>query len=143
MWKSGQAWRRGRYASVVFAFWALHPLGDSELDAAAHRVDPFGADTHPVAEMPSKFFGFCAASTTRSRRTTPAFASRQRYHGVIAFAENDAPAGGILERVDRQQTLDKYLKQLNKASKLLHRNNQRFVFLTEMRFHELRRLPIH
>src|SRR5580700_11943334 len=78
-----------------------------ELDAAAHRVDALGADAHAVAEMPGKFFGFCAAATTRSGRAASPFSSRERDHCVIAFAEDDARARSVFQSVDGQQAFHK------------------------------------
>ncbi len=62
---------------------------------------------------------------------------------MIAFAKNDTHARCIFQSIDRQQPLDENFEQLDKTPKFLHRNDQRFVFLSEMRFHELCCLPIH
>src|SRR5580700_4903017 len=83
-------------------------LGNGELDAAAHRIDALRSHVHAVSQMPGNFFGLCAATTTRTRRAAPPFASGQSDDGVIPLPENAARAGGIFESVDRQQTLHEH-----------------------------------
>src|SRR5580658_10222803 len=118
-------------------------LCNGEFDAAAHRVDPLRSYAHAVSEVPRNFFELCSASTTRSRRAAPPFASGERDYGVIALAKNNPRARGIFESVYWQQAFDEHFEQLDEAAEFLHRDNQRLVFLAEMRFHELRRLPVH
>ena len=62
---------------------------------------------------------------------------------VIALAILATGGGELFHLIDAHQSFDENIYKLHKESEFLHRNNQRFKFLTQTALHELRRLPIH
>src|SRR5208283_939954 len=112
------------------------PLQDqSEFDAVAHGVDAFGANANAVAKFPGKWRESLAAAPA-------VFAAGYGNQGVFAFAMHHAGPGRFFERADRQESFDEDLQQLDKAAVFLYGNDERFVLITEMIFHELRGLPV-
>src|SRR6202007_2314462 len=78
-------------------------ISERELDAAAHRIDAFGADAYAVAVLPNELLRLCAAASPSS-----ALALVAAWHGddgMIAFAIHAARACRFLQRIDRQQSL--------------------------------------
>ena len=62
---------------------------------------------------------------------------------MVALAVDTTGAGRFFERGDWQQSFHKNFEELDEAAELLNRDDQSFVFLAEVLFHELRGLPIH
>jgi len=115
-------------------------LRNRELDAPAHRIDPFGTDAYAITVVPGKFFRFCASSSPRTRRTSPSFASGQRNNGMIAFAEHNARASGEANaskrpfaRPQRPFSFENYRGEVNTPGLFLRRNSK--LFFQPVRLH--------
>lgn len=116
---------------------------EREFDALAHGINAVGADAHAITEVPFERLRFCAAPAPRALCSMAPVAPTQGDDGVVALAVDATGASGFLERADRQQSFHKDLEKLDEAPKLLHGDDQAFVLLAEVVFHELRGLPIH
>ena len=90
-----------------------------------HGVDAIGTHAHAFSKFPN------------ARMSSPA-----ADNGVIPFAVKTMGSGLFFQTVQGNETLDKNFHQLDKETKLLHRDDQGFVFIPKMPFHELRGLPI-
>src|SRR5712692_9481907 len=85
----------------------------------------------------------CPGARARTLRSMPSFTAPERDDGVIALAIDATRVCRFFQGVDGQQPFHEHLEKLDKAPVFLNGDDQRIVFLAQVLFHELRRLPIH
>src|SRR5713226_7131945 len=103
----------------------------------AHGVDALRANLDAVSQAPHALPGFSAA--TAASRTVRSADCDDR---MVVLAIHTPSARSFLQRADWQEPFHKHFEQLHKAAILLHGNDQPFVFIAEVLFHELRSLPV-
>src|SRR5579875_246834 len=64
-------------------------------------------------------------------------------NGMVAFAVTETGAEGLFQAIHGHQAFNKNLDEFHKKAEFLHGNDERVVFLAQMRFHVLDGFPIH
>src|SRR6202030_2853570 len=98
-----------------------------------YRIDSLSPHAHTIAQAKNSL-RFAASRSA---------AVRLGDNHVVALAKRAPHPRDFLQPVYTHEPLDEKFDQFHEESELLHGNNQRLVFLTEMALHELRRLPFH
>src|SRR5580704_14465669 len=121
------------FTSEVSTIVARQILDQRKFHAVPERINALGPHPHTIPEPKGTP---CSSASTRTAK----WLADNRMVAVVIRA---SLPGKFLQPVDAHQAFHENLHQLHEKSKLLHRNNQRRIFLAQMAFHELRRLPFH
>src|SRR5271169_2343572 len=121
------------FTSELSTIIARQVLEQRKFHAMPERIDSLRPHPHAIPQPKDP-----------SRSSAPArTAIRLANNRMVAVVIRASLPGKFLQPVNAHQSFHENFHQLHKKSELLHGNNQRRIFLAQMAFHKLRRLPFH